>query len=208
MSPHAAATGRAATAAHASHSSSSSTKHAAAPVSSETNKLILDYSFMDVKTLDDLKEITLPADSRAGPAAITSIKLNNNKLESIAGLDEALATQISSSTQIKWLDLSCNAIDEIGTVLAGFDNLLSLNLHGNNLTKLADIKQLVGLTKLRSLTLHGNPVSENKHYRNFVLHFLPHLVKFDFGAITKADREAAKTWACTFRKHLSPKEDD
>ncbi|CAM9215277.1 unnamed protein product, partial [Choristocarpus tenellus] len=86
-----------------------------------------------------------------------------------------------------------------------FEELRVLNLHGNCIDTIFGLKSLAShLTHLRSITLHGNPVTENKHYRNYILHTFPNLKKFDFGGVVKQDRESAKSWAFTFRKKLNP----
>ena len=70
-----------------------------------------------------------------------------------------------------------------------------LYMHGNRLSKLADIKRLAALPSLRKVTLHGNPICELPVYRQFVPAHVPALRSLDFGAITHLERADVDAWA-------------
>jgi Leucine-rich repeat (LRR) protein len=167
---------------------------------------VMDLSFLELNTLEDLSEVVeAPVAGRRSKKGqqITSVKLNDNSLEGLDGLAESLgASGVGDLSSIQWLDLSCNNILSLPN-LSAFPNVSSINLHGNQIKSLAEVKKLTGLKELRKLTLHGNPLCEDKHYRNYVLHHLQGLKSLDFTAITSRDREAAAVWAHTFRNKLS-----
>jgi hypothetical protein len=84
-----------------------------------------------------------------------------------------------------------------GTQLTEFDpkviqacpNLISLNLHANQMTKLKPLlEMLVDLSKLRSLTLYSNPfVKKTKNFRMVVSYRLPQLHRLDNIMLTKEE---------------------
>ena len=70
----------------------------------------------------------------AGPRGITTaIRLCNNELSHLGGLEEALAEVLDEPSELKWIDLSFNALDDIDEVLTFFPHLTTLYLHGNNI---------------------------------------------------------------------------
>ena len=89
-----------------------------------------------------------------------------------------------------------------------FKNVSVLYLQANQISAFADLKPLASLTKLSNLALHGNPVAAKKHYRNYVIHLLPGLLKLDFSCITKKERVNSQTWAQIFRKKLKGKKEE
>lgn len=86
---------------------------------------------------------------------LTGLKLCNNELTTITGLYTALSSVIDPS-QLLWLDLSCNHLTHIESELLLFENLLSLNLHGNCISNLKEVAKLKDLKKLTKFSLHGN----------------------------------------------------
>ena len=52
------------------------------------------------------------------------------------------------------------------------------------------LKEIQDLSRLplTKLTLHGNPIETQTVYRKYTLQLLPALIKFDFAAVTKAER--------------------
>ena len=89
---------------------------------------------------------------------ITGIRLCYNELSSIAGLFEALAEILEDPAEtLQWLDLSNNKLTRIEAAeLVKFPNLSSLNLHGNHISSLKDVKDLGVLSKLSKFTIHNN----------------------------------------------------
>ena len=61
----------------------------------------------------------------------------------------------------------------ISSALADFRGVGSINLHANNITRLAEIDKLASLKGLKYLTLHGNPVETGAksklHYRRVMI---------------------------------------
>lgn len=127
---------------------------------------------------------------------VSSIKLNNNLLESLMGLPPALELHMGASalTNLQWLDVSFNQLVTIEPDLLKFRNLKALYLHGNCIRALPVVERLRGLTKLLSLTLNGNPVEASKIYRPFVIGALPHLKSLDHSTITEDEAQTAAAW--------------
>ncbi|KNC53570.1 leucine rich repeat containing 51 [Thecamonas trahens ATCC 50062] len=72
------------------------------------------------------------------PGITTAIRLCNNYLSSLDGLEEALAEVLDEPAELKWIDLSFNALVDIDEVLTFFPHLTTLYLHGNNIGALPD----------------------------------------------------------------------
>ena len=53
--------------------------------------------------------------------------------------------------------------------ICNFTNLKTLQLQGNYICDLEEVKKLSNMTTLQSLTLNGNPIEEIKGYRLYVL---------------------------------------
>jgi len=179
---------------------------------------VLDCSFMGIVQLEDMLQVSPHAlyaaasnievkseEKNDSKLDMHSLKLCSNQISTIATLPHVLSEILEEPSGLRWLDLSCNEIEEIGEALAGYGELAVLYLHGNRIAAFPELRRLAercNLAKLRSLTLHGNPVADNKHYRNYLIHFIPSLNQLDFSPITRLDRDRAATWATTFRKKL------
>ena len=121
------------------------------------------------------------------------VRAPNNSIASLAGLPAVLDDLVEDRSKLFWLDMSCNAISDLGDALEAFPALRVLNLHGNQIATIADLKKICKLP-LKSLTVHGNPVEEKKGIKNFLISSIPTLEKLNFCPITKQDRDAAMTW--------------
>mmetsp|Transcript_23290 Transcript_23290/g.46364 ORF Transcript_23290/g.46364 Transcript_23290/m.46364 type:complete len:194 (+) Transcript_23290:187-768(+) len=184
-----------------------------------TQQDVVDYSFMEIKNLKELIEDEDPeeaqtAEGSAGTEAITklknmtSIRISSNEIADMAPLYKYLDMVVEDADKLQWLDLSYNKIPRIGLSLEPFKNVSVLYLQANQISAFADLKPLASLTKLSNLALHGNPVAAKKHYRNYVIHLLPGLLKLDFSCITKKERVNSQTWAQIFRKKLKGKKEE
>mmetsp|Transcript_62362 Transcript_62362/g.140554 ORF Transcript_62362/g.140554 Transcript_62362/m.140554 type:complete len:244 (-) Transcript_62362:72-803(-) len=130
----------------------------------------------------------------------TSVKLNNNMLESVSGLPQALETTMPSPiVNLQWLDLSFNQLVTIEPELLRFLNLKALYLHGNCLRSLPSVERLRKLPKLLSLTLNGNPIESSKIYRPYVIGALNGLRSLDHSTITQDESTNSAAW---FKSHL------
>ncbi|KAL0031884.1 hypothetical protein WJX79_003250 [Trebouxia sp. C0005] len=123
-----------------------------------------------------------------------AIKLANNPLKSLAGLQEAAAAVLDEPAELRWLDLSQCKLTNIQDELTRFPKLQMLYLHANQITKLSDVKKLGKLSGLQKLTLHGNPIAELPHYKLQVLSCMPTLRELDFVAVSKLDRDTVSVW--------------
>jgi Ran GTPase-activating protein (RanGAP) involved in mRNA processing and transport len=131
-----------------------------------------------------------------------SLRANNNKITDLDDMKEALHAIFDDLSKLQWLDLSGNAISSIPpTAFADYPELFTLHLHGNGLSKYADVDNLARhLPNLHALTLHGNPLDEKKHFRNYVIAAFPKLAQLNFSCVTRGDRERAETWANIYKK--------
>ena len=128
---------------------------------------------------------------------IKAIRFSNNQIPELSFIFTPLISAPNVDfdiSRLAWIDLS-------------FNNLCTLNIHANQISKLSDIKKLSSLKKLRSLTMCGNPVAEHKHYRNMIIFFCSeNLVQLDFGCITNSERQKVAIWEQIYRKKLYPED--
>ena len=169
----------------------------------------LDYSFVGITAVEDMlsrepvsgctkamaaaSAVTGAASSSVPRGPTTCVRAPNNSITSIATLPDVLEVLVEDKSKLFWLDLSCNAIADLGDALEAFPGLRVLNLHGNSISTIADLKKICRLP-LKSLTIHGNPVEAKKGIKNFLISSIPTLEKLNFCPITKQDRAGAMTW--------------
>ena len=81
---------------------------------------------------------------------VNSLLLNNNEIRDIHGLYDTLTFVLphSDPSQLQWLNLSYNFLIKIENEILNFVNLKSLQLHGNYI---ADIEQVKKLGKIGTL---------------------------------------------------------
>jgi len=155
----------------------------------------LDLSFKDLITLEGLEDEMNYIFSEMKPKLVKGnklateiVKLNNNTLKSVDGLDVHLTKYILYPQNMTWIDLSFNHLTNIDSVFSKFINLRILYLHGNKINQLEEITTLKSLKRLIKLTLHGNNIDMEHNYRQIVLSTCTGLKTFDFSDITKEDR--------------------
>jgi Leucine-rich repeat (LRR) protein len=68
-----------------------------------------------------------------------------------------------------WLNLSYNFLQKIDFEILNFPQLKSLNLHGNYISDLEEVRKLGELESLHNISLNGNPFEEIEGYRLYVL---------------------------------------
>lgn len=125
----------------------------------------------------------------------TSIKLNNNMLDTLSGLQPSLESVMNNPLMnLQWIDLSFNQLARIEPDLLRFVNLKALYLHGNCIKALTSVDNLRKLPKLLSLTLNGNPVESTRIYRVYVVGALPGLRSLDHSTITGDEVSSASAW--------------
>jgi hypothetical protein len=140
---------------------------------------------------------------------VRAVRLSNNRVKTLDTLVGPMVANIDTK-EIQWLDLSFNHIQSFGhadNVSAAFQNITTIYMHANKVSRLSQVKKLKAFPNLKSLTLYGNPIEEHKHYRNYVMYYCPHISQFDSSPITHSERVANEVWAKNFRNLLS-KEDD
>ena len=130
----------------------------------------------------------------------TCVKLNNNMLETLNGLEAALESAMFSPLQnLQWLDISFNSLTSVDAELLKFAQLKALYLHGNCIQKFGSVQRLQKLPKLLSLTMNGNPIQSNRVYRTYVLGVLPQLRSLDHTSVTAEEAGEAMAW---YRGHV------
>ena len=97
-----------------------------------------------------------------------------------------------------WLNLSYNYLTKIEPEVEKFVNLKSLQMHGNYIADLDQVRKLGRMGTLQMLTLNGNPIEEIKGYRMFVLGFMfsqwETLRKLDTVIISKVEFDNVLVW--------------
>lgn len=126
----------------------------------------------------------------------TCLRLCNNSLKHLEGLEEAVTELFDYPDKVEWFDFSFNELKNIEDRMLQYKNIKSLYLHGNQITDLEEVLKLRNFPLLKSLAMHGNPIEESKNppYRMFVIGALPSLQRLDFCTITPQDREEADLW--------------
>lgn len=128
-----------------------------------------------------------------------AVKLNNNMIDSITDLPQALEFVMDDPMRnLHWIDLSFNQLKTIQAELLEFKQLKALYLHGNHIKSLPSVERLRKLPKLISLTCNGNPIECFKFYRHYVVGALPDLRTLDHSTITDDEVSAAADW---FKAH-------
>lgn len=147
---------------------------------------------------------------------VTSLKLGYNLLEDLQGVEGALEQVMDRPEEnLTMLDLSNNRFKEIPSELSRYQNLTVLYLHGNNITKIKQVKKLQNLVNLQKLTLNANAIfyeatettsrkalklEETPYYRHQIIYYLRNtqLKTLDNIPITPKDRENALIWFQNF----------
>uniref|UniRef100_A0A671UP87 Leucine-rich repeat-containing protein 51 n=1 Tax=Sparus aurata TaxID=8175 RepID=A0A671UP87_SPAAU len=136
-----------------------------------------------------------------------SLRLSNNSIADLAGLQHALHHFLAQPSKLGWLDLSFNKIMSIDPVLCELTELRVLYLHGNAIWNVSEVDKLGGLQCLHTITLHGNAIETEKGYRNHVICALPQLKKMDFSAVTREQRVLANVWRHCYNRDENTKLD-
>ncbi|XP_073346320.1 leucine-rich repeat-containing protein 51-like [Pagrus major] len=123
-----------------------------------------------------------------------SLRLSNNSIADLVGLQYTLSHFLAQPSKLGWLDLSFNKITSIDPVLCELTELRVLYLHGNAIWNLSEVDQLGELQYLHTITLHGNDIEAQNGYRNRVICALPQLKTMDFSAVTREQRVLANVW--------------
>ncbi|KAI5709809.1 hypothetical protein M8J76_002122 [Diaphorina citri] len=122
-----------------------------------------------------------------------TIKLSNNLLTGLTGIEVFIQEILASPSNLTWLDLSFNQLQRLNGTLSPSASLTILYLHGNKLQSLSDIlNTLIPLQKLTHLTLSGNPLETiNPQYKSKIITTLQTVTHLDFALVTKWERQVA-----------------
>lgn len=100
--------------------------------------------------------------------------------------------------RLQWINLSYNYLTTIDPDICQFKQLKSLQLHGNYIADLEQVRKLRDIATLQSLTLNGNEIEKIKGYRLYVLGIMfskyETLKKFDTVIITKTEFDNVLVW--------------
>ena len=131
---------------------------------------------------------------------VDSLMLNNNEIREISGLASTLTFVLphSEPTRLLWLNLSYNYLTKIDSEILNFPLLKSLNLHGNYISEMEEVRKLNQIGTLQSLTLNGNPIEEIEGYRLYVLGLMytnyETLKRLDTVVISKGEFDNVMVW--------------
>merc|ERR1719215_1654995 len=139
----------------------------------------------------------------------TAVKLNNNMLATVSGLQPSLESVMSSVVMnLQCSDLSFNQLVTVEPELLRFLNLKALYLHGNCIKSLSSVDRLKKLPKLISLTMNGNPVDSTRIYRVYVIGSLPNLRSLDHSTITQDEISSAAAWYAGHQERAKKKAEE
>lgn len=137
----------------------------------------------------------------------SAVKLSNNKIKSIRDLPPFLNKRLlfDAIVNLKSLDLSFNKLTSLKEmkVLKIYPNLKILYLHGNQLSKIDDVRYIP--KSVVNLTIHGNPLDSYVNYRFHALAVLENLKVLDFSTVTKKEKESAVTYSSIYMKNFIKK---
>ncbi|XP_047246107.1 leucine-rich repeat and guanylate kinase domain-containing protein isoform X5 [Girardinichthys multiradiatus] len=114
---------------------------------------------------------------------LTHLCLRGNQLKDTEGLENLQSLQV--------LDLSMNRI----TCLSGLQNLrflCSINLEKNQILKIPDLRQVIGLPLLTNINLLENPVQEQPNYRLEVIFLHRHLTMLDQETVSVKEKVSSR----------------
>mmetsp|Transcript_32792 Transcript_32792/g.85819 ORF Transcript_32792/g.85819 Transcript_32792/m.85819 type:complete len:218 (-) Transcript_32792:257-910(-) len=132
------------------------------------------------------------------PREVTQVlKLNNNRISTMAGIDSVLPKLVHDPFRLTMLDLSFNQLERVEKVLLQFENLGVLYMHGNQICGLKNLDTLAKLPILKAVTLHGNDIEHEKSYKNYAISAIRGLKTLDFNTITTRERDTAQRWAAS-----------
>jgi len=125
--------------------------------------------------------------------------LNNNYLRDLKDFHVTLTRDVlEEPDRLQWINLSYNYLEKIDKELLNFPQLKSLQLHGNFIRELEEVRKLNLLPELQTLTLNGNPIEEIKGYRLYVLGMMYQnsetLRRLDSVIISKNEFDAVLVW--------------
>ncbi|XP_038590882.1 leucine-rich repeat-containing protein 51-like [Micropterus salmoides] len=120
-----------------------------------------------------------------------SMRLSNNSITDLTGLQYILSHFLAQPLKLGWLDLSFNKITCIDPGFCELRELRVLYLHGNCIWNLSEVDKLGELQYLHTITLHGNAIETHKSYRSHVISAVPQLKTMDFSAVTREERVLA-----------------
>lgn len=138
------------------------------------------YSTIDLTNNDITDLSNIPSDG-----IIETILLANNNISSIGDLQSKIDLDESPSSASSKQDKAI----ESSTVKRS--SLLSLLLINNNISAFSELAKLRQFGNLETLFLIGNPISEQHHYRPFLVWLLPKLRVLDGEKVKAADKSAA-----------------
>lgn len=131
---------------------------------------------------------------------VNALMLNNNELRDLNKLHSTLTFVLphSDPSRLQWLNLSYNYLTKIDHEILKFPNLKTLQLHGNYIADLEEVRKLHDLGTLQALSLNGNPIEEVKGYRLYVLGIMfskyETLRKLDSVIITRMEFDNVLVW--------------
>ncbi|XP_026207653.1 leucine-rich repeat-containing protein 51-like [Anabas testudineus] len=135
-----------------------------------------------------------------------SLRLNNNYITELDGLQFMLSHFLAQPSNLGWLDLSFNKIKLVEPVLCELRGLRVLYFHANSIWNLSEVDKLGELPHLHTITLHGNGIEQHKGYRKHVIFALPHLKTMDFSGVTREERALANVWHQCMKRRKDTKE--
>ena len=130
---------------------------------------------------------------------VNALLLNNNCLRDLNGFYSTLCDYVLyEPDRLQWLNLSYNYLVKIDKEILKFQGIKSLQLHGNFVKDLEEVRKLNLLPELQTLTLNGNPIEEIKGYRLYVLGMLYQnsetLRRLDSVVVTKNEFDSVLVW--------------
>jgi hypothetical protein len=103
------------------------------------------------------------------PMKVKAIRMANNKLASLNGLDESVEMLGLNCNDICWLDTSFNQITELSAAITKFPNLQSLTLTNNLIAKVSALKRMAVVLTPEALTAFYKTHAPDQYKRHEII---------------------------------------
>ena len=142
--------------------------------------------YINVRRLDLSGNVISQVEGLKTLVRLESLNLSRNNIRSLTN------SSLDGLVALSSLDLSGNFLATIGACVGTLKGLKHLDMGGNKIRRLEEVKRLRLLPALTDLILSGNPVCDNSQYRNYTLFHCAVLEDLDRSIVSEQNRVAAR----------------
>ena len=134
-----------------------------------------------------------------------SLILSYNKIRSLMEFQPIMSQVMPSHSNLQWLDLSHNYLQQVDYNFSHYPLLKTVYLHCNYIYDFNGLSKLQILENLKTFTIYGNPLAQVANFRNYVICILPQLRKLDSVLISSKERNNSLFLRAQVRRLPKPK---